>query len=513
MKNQPIPALLAILGLLLFNLLFWEQKLGINLPIFSVFLIGLAVYVHPEKGIKKEFYYSFFGVILTGIMLCWHHSNFSIFMHFISVFMALGTLKNKDISTSFEAVMGFVFVYVQAPVTWAKAAKERQRGNKKLTNLFSFLKLAFIPFIVFVLFFIIYKNANPKFDELTLSITDSITELFKDISFVRLVFLFFGFTFISVAIFKSYTQLGFISAEDNLQRKRNSNYAKNLKSGMVHYTDFKNEYRSGLLVFAALNLLLLLVNVIDINWIWFGFEVPQEFNLKSFVHEGTYLLIFSIILSMGIFLYFFRGSLNFFSANKWLKLLGNIWITQNVILTISVFIRNYHYIDYHGLAGKRIGVIVFLLLTVFGLLSLIYKVNKLKTTAFLLRLNGWFIFFTLITMTVVNWDRVMAHHNLTHDNPVEIDVDYYLSLDESVAPMLLKNINIIEGQMEAHLKRPNKEVWLRYTNINAFKSQLEFRASNYLERLEETEWPSWNWADSKMQKTTALVTSVNSNTP
>lgn len=30
-------------------------------------------------------------------------------------------------------------------------------------------------------------------------------------------------------------------------------------------------------------------------------------------------------------------------------------------------------------------------------------------------------------------------------------------------------------------------------------------ATNYLERLNETDWPSWNYADSKMQKTTVRI--------
>ena len=114
-----------------------------------------------------------------------------------------------------------------------------------------------------------------------------------------------------------------------------------------------------LIVFTLLNLLLLVVNVLDINWIWFDFEVPLEFSLKQFVHEGTYLLIFSILLSMMLVLYFFRSSLNFYPKKKALVVLGKIWIIQNMVLAFSVFIRNYHYIDYHGLAGKRIGVIAF----------------------------------------------------------------------------------------------------------------------------------------------------------
>ncbi len=54
-------------------------------------------------------------------------------------------------------------------------------------------------------------------------------------------------------------------------------------------------------------------------------------------------------------------------------------------------------------------------------------------------------------MTVINWYRVTAHYNLG-----EIDVDYYLKLDESVTPLILKNIDIVDAQMEAHLTRKNK---------------------------------------------------------
>lgn len=501
MKNQTISTLLVIFGLLLFNLLFWQEGLGINLPIFSIFLVAVAYYKNPEPGCKKGFYYSLAGLFITGIMLVWHHTGLSVFMHFISVFMALATLKHTRITTAFEAVIGFLTSYFTGPLAWYKAMKKQESEDKKVALTFSVLKLVVIPLLAFILFFIIYKNANPKFDELTRSFTESIAELFKDFSFVRLVFLLFGFSFISVALCKSYTSIQFVDHNEDLKRTKNREFGKQLKLKIVGAADFKNEYKTGILIFGLLNALLLVVNLIDVNWIWFGFEVPLDFNLKSFVHEGTYLLIFSILLSMGIFLYFFRGNLNFFSGNKWLKLLGNVWIAQNIVLTLSVFIRNYHYISYHGLAGKRVGVIAFLLMTVFGLLTLIYKVNRLKTTAFLLRLNGWFIFFTLISMSVINWDKQMAVYNLGHSNLSEIDVDYYLKLEESVLPYIYKNLDVVDLQMKAHLARPGKDTWLRYTDIGAFSNQLELQLKWYKKDLDETTWPSWNGADAKGKET------------
>ena len=61
-----------------------------------------------------------------------------------------------------------------------------------------------------------------------------------------------------------------------------------------------------------MNVLLLVVNAIDINWIWFGFKPAPGFDLTQFVHEGTYVLILSILVAMGIVLWFFRRNLNFY---------------------------------------------------------------------------------------------------------------------------------------------------------------------------------------------------------
>src|SRR5690606_38703546 len=144
------------------------------------------------------------------------------------------------------------------------------------------------------------------------------------------------------------------------------------------------------------------------------------------------------------------------------------------------FLRNHHYIDYHGLAGKRVGVIIFITMVLVGLLTLFIKVEKRKTAAYLLRINSWFILFTLVLMSCLNWDRIIVTHNLVHDNLGEIDVDYYLELSPTVYPIIFKNLDRVEAQMKAHLARKDRERWLAYTEINYFKAQLEYKTYNYL---------------------------------
>src|SRR5207344_2440265 len=65
----------------------------------------------------------------------------------------------------------------------------------------------------------------------------------------------------------------------------------------------KNLYTVGLISLVLLNILLLIVNSIDISYIWFGFNA-QEVNLYKMIHDGTDLLIFSIVLAILVLLIF-----------------------------------------------------------------------------------------------------------------------------------------------------------------------------------------------------------------
>jgi hypothetical protein len=80
----------------------------------------------------------------------------------------------------------------------------------------------------------------------------------------------------------------------------------------------KKELSAGLFLLITLNILLLAVNFLDIKNVWFGFEWDGQ-TLIEFVHEATYLLILSILISIAIVLLYFRENLNFYSKTPCLK--------------------------------------------------------------------------------------------------------------------------------------------------------------------------------------------------
>ena len=201
--------------------------------------------------------------------------------------------------------------------------------------------------------------------------------------------------------------------------------------------DLRKEFIAAIAVFGLVNVLLLVVNVIDIRWLWFGFVPAPGFDLAQFVHEGTYVLIFSILLAMGIVLWFFRRNLNFYPAKlSWLRWGATVWVLQNALLAISVGLRNYYYILHSGLAYKRIGVCFFLLLTFFGLVTVLLKIWQRRSAYSLVRLNSLAAYAVLLLLAAGNWEVWMARYNL-QPRFRSIDIGFLLEMPGRALPTLL----------------------------------------------------------------------------
>jgi hypothetical protein len=238
------------------------------------------------------------------------------------------------------------------------------------------------------------------------------------------------------------------------------------------------------------NALLLAENFIDIKWLWFGFSLPEEFSLKHYVREGTGFLIISILLSMGLLLHYFMRNQNFYPKNQLLKWLSYLWIAQNIILSFSVYMRNSHYIDFHGLAYKRIGVDVFVILTIIGLITLYYKIRKIKSAYFLVRINTWALYIMIVALSCFNWDVKIAEYNLAHWNKGEIDVDFYLQLSDKALPVIYANLDKVKSQIETH--KNNKVRWITYLDYDVFMIALENKKNKFLDKYKEHSWLSFN---------------------
>lgn len=349
-----------------------------------------------------------------------------------------------------------------------------------------------------VVFYIIFHFANPVFESLSNKcwkyIGTFLNSVFKNISLLRIIFFLFGVSLVGWGIYQSNLS-AFLNAQlkqspiINRVRKKvqkpklEVNPLEMVQEPKKKILGLKNEYQSALILLILVNVLLCIVNMIDVNWIWFNFKYHRSFNLTQFVHEGTYLLILSILLSMAIMLYFFRGNLNFYPQRKKLIVLSSIWIAQNIILTISVAIRNYHYIHYYGLAYKRIGVIFFLVLTLFGLCTLFLKIRFQKSTYYLLHWNSWSIYAAFILLGLVNWDIIILKNNIQLPYKENLDVEFLLDLSDKTLPLIDQNKDLL-----------NVQNW--QSNNNNFHVMYEKRVNDFLVGKKDS-WYSWSYLEGK----------------
>jgi len=478
---------------LLFDRLFWDRGIGINLSLFAVAAILLALSRYGWRKVSVPARWALMGTLVSAAMVYVHHSTLAIAATVIGLSLFGGLVHESELRSTPAAMLQAAIAFLQAPLR-VRAGMAALRGKgAQVGSGWRWTRIAIVPVLVALVFVQLYRVGNPRFDLLTAGFFDGFFDLLGELLTPRLLFVLFG-AMISAALVRRIAP-GLIARiegplKDHMVRIRVGRPQWMAPRGM---DPLERERRAGVVLLALVNTVLLVVNLIDISWVWFGFTVPQDFSLKQFVHEGTWALIWSILLSMVVLLYLFRGNLNFHPRNGTLKQLAIVWVAQNFILGVSVFLRNWHYISFHGLAYKRIGVIVFLVLVLIGLITLYVKVRGRRSFFYLARVNGWAWFVVLIGLTTIEWDTTIVRYNLRHENPGEIDIDNYLAMSDKVLPLLYANLDKVEQQMARH--RNNRVRWVDHLDPAEFRDELDGKRHRFLLRMEHQQWQERNWAD------------------
>ncbi|TKC06600.1 DUF4173 domain-containing protein [Pedobacter polaris] len=542
MKKQiDLQIIATLIGGLLFNYLFWLEQLALNLLLYSVFIIIMFLVNGEIEKSKKLFLYGF-SHLLAALLVVYNQSALTVITYYISLVVFVGFAHAQLIRSVFTALLAAFLQIVSSPVNLIKRLATIKIGNFSIEPLLKKIKYIIIPIIVIVLFSIVYSIANPVFSNYLEMFTTSIgnfifdifTFFFGDLSIARFLHIILGILF-TAGILISFKNKSLQNAEltltEKLIRKRRNkmlpSFGSELKgifSGSLvnKKMGLKTENIIGIISFTALNLLLLFLNGIDISTLWLG---SANTNYSAELHEGTNALIFSIVMAMMVILYFFSGNINFFSKNKTIRLLAYIWIIQNAFLVSSVFLRDYNYIDMHGLTYKRIGVIIFLLLCTIGLLTVYIKVAKQKTFFYLCKINGLVWYLLLLVFGFVNWDVFIVNYNINNRNNIVLDLDHLLDMSDKTLPLLDKNRALLKKYVHqssyatrgydyeevvadtaavAQLETPIDTVQLNIENkkrqLKNFDDDLNGRIERFNEQYAQTSWLSWNYRDWQTRK-------------
>jgi hypothetical protein len=496
---SPKTKILSVVALAtLFSYLFYEQKLGLNFLLFEIAALSILIYFKQINLAKTKTIFALLGFGLSIVSFVWNYSVFAFTMHVVFGIYLIGIIAYPKLKNHFNALL---IGLTSALVSLYEFTKSLNASVKESNTVFKTIwksKIYLLPIIIAIVFIAIYRNSSPQFntfiDTIELYSIDKIPNLFQYIDGHWLYLFIVGFILSSFIIFR--TSLSDII---NLDLKMNEQLIRSKKSLYFDYKPnaLQTEAKLGVVLLLILNCMLMVLNSIDIYWVWFNFKWNGSI-LKQFVHEGTYLLLFSIILSIIIVLYYFRANQNFNPKLKWLKTLSYAWIAQNIVLCISVGIRNYWYIDYFNLAYKRIGVIIFLLITIYGLYTVYRKIKHKKSFSFLLSSNTYSVLCILLFFSLFNWDVIIAKYNFSNAHKAYLHLEYMHTLGNKALPYLEKPLN------ELKTLKLQQQVRYRfdstYITAEQYLRLIEEKKVAFLKVEERFDWRSWNYAEYKARK-------------
>lgn len=475
------------------TILFYNHEFGLNLLIFQLFLFLWFTLTKQIKFKSKIQLVTGIGFLLTSFFTVFTHSLFSYIINFLAWFLFIGILNFPQSKSLISSFVISIFSLFKSQEIFISKIFSKKIGNKNIGKTIYKARIYLIPIVIILLFVIIYSLSNAVFNNLVSGFLTSINKgfvfLFSDLDFLLvftfLVSLFFCNFYLLRNKNKNIVVIDENSSETLLRnKKKERRYFKLLA--------LKNEYKSAIFLLIVLNLILLILNIIDINWVWINFKWEGD-SLKQFVHQGTYLLILSILISMALVLYYFRGNLNFYKNNNLLKKLSYVWIFQNGFLAISVGLRNFRYIEHYSLAFKRIGVIIFLLITLYGLYTVVIKIKEKKSSFYLFKVNSLFVYLILVLCSGINWDSHIAKYNFSHYKSSFLHLEYLATLSDKALPYLDHSLEDLNKMNEIQ----NEKFTIKDNLLQplAYKKKLDKRKSNFKNEWESKHFLSWNYPE------------------
>lgn len=459
-------ALIAI-GAIIFAILFYEQAFGINYLIFTL-MYGLLNILFNKEKLSGTWYFAFSLHFLCAFNIFHVNTFLSIFAWICSLFYVVGQTfeaKNSAIITSFFSIASPITSFGIMCTKLFTVNTETTKQPKIM-----YLGAILVSFILVLIFFFLYKGANPLFD----NFTDNI-----DFSWINSYFIFFcfiGFYVLFILIYPYTNSNISIWDKNKLQELKIEDEDQNSVSkkfvGLI-----------AILVFISLNVMLLSLNILDIRSVFMLEKLPENVFLSDFLHIAVSNIIFSIVFAILLIV----GVQQFKIKNNFIKILIYAWIAQSVIMIINAFIRNYWY-SFDQITYLRIGVFIFLGLCIFGLIYTAYSIFKKRNYWFLLNLNMQTWLFVLVFMSLFSWDRIITKHNLKFEKIEEIDLAYLSSLSE----------NNVDLMLEFYHKHP--QLFDNYEYYNTLLDELKWKKHSFVRKMQHQTWQSFNLSDQMKYK-------------
>jgi hypothetical protein len=476
---------------IVFVFLFYNQSPGYNVLVFSVLFVISDGFIN--KSNNQLVWLFRIAVVAMATFYCINQSTSSFWMLFISwalLYAAHGIQHSKNLLL---LLAHWPFIWFGALQLWVLKIINSPKALP-IKNGFRKTGIWLIPMLAVLGFFLLYLAGSEFVADSTQksinTIFDAFDAFFKKLALGRIDNVWFGLFILGLLISSSLMA----SVYDAIWPKWDNYSYRQHEEISVTPTSV---HKSIVIFLIAINILLAWVVWLEIKNIWFGFSWQGEL-LKGFVHQGTYALIVSIFLAVFALAFIFNKLFQHstVNTNKHILPLALLWIVLNILMVVSVCIRNYWYIHYFGLAYKRIGLFFFLAICLMGLFFIFWMIIKKHHPQFLVKSVAFGAYLLLLLMAAVNWDKQIAKYNLTHYHQAYLYAPLLLELDDKVLPILQLNEKKI-STIEAKQKEIFPFVYGNELTNLGYKLKINNRIVAFKVRFEKKNWLSKTWAEQK----------------
>lgn len=173
-----------------------------------------------------------------------------------------------------------------------------------------------------------------------------------------------------------------------------------------------------------------------------GAELPRHMTYAEYAHRGAYPLLATAMLAMG----FALVSRPYWDAHRLIRPLMLLWLAQNILLTGSAALRLDLYIEVYGQTYLRLYALIWMGLVAFGLILAVFQLLLSRDTFWLVVRAATGAAITLYACAFVNFASIIAAHNLSHPNQ---DLAYVCDLGPmaagSFAEAAAKDTGLVEA--------------------------------------------------------------------
>lgn len=456
MKKQ----FLIFISTILFAFMFYNLELGLNVSIFAVGLLLAQFAINPSLLKNNKALLLAFCVVVVCISNAWLLSPVTVLavliasfvFRYYTVFPEMKLLSNAfNFVLSWPAFVGRIFLVDQ----WFEFKKEDSK--KTIITLFSYIIL---PLGILSIFFALYVSSSEW-------LSKWYNRYEWNIDGLIIFTIFFGF-YISF-VFWHIQGFNFIKIIDKSLQFNFSNQQKTNLKPTLNYIPVAFEMRSGIITLVCLNcMLLFFIIVFNVENVQQSIQNLSEYSSRT--HSQVYLIIVSVFLAMAVILFFFKDTLNFIKNNKWLLVLSKVWIGLNAVLIASAFYQNTVYISALGLTYKRLGVYMFLIICMIGLIFSYLKIQNQKTNFYLIDRMSWTLFYSLVFCATFNWGGIITKYNMQQPKFDLNYITYDLYGNEKLLIQFYKQNNIpipaeIQQKVKYHKNLPFLSKQLYYQTI------------------------------------------------